>query len=243
MKTIIAGSRNIQCYSCLVKAVELAKVLKEIEISEVISGGAKGVDTLAIQYAKKNHIKYQIYIADWNKYGKKAGFLRNTEMANNSDALIAVWDGVSKGTKHMIDIAQKQGLKTFIYKIKAPSTSPSLNLSFSDFQKKSIDTLVAFNVKNKTKELELARLTLGLSGESGEVAEKVKKFLRDTNQTEEDYKQLATVLKKELGDILWYVSTVAHTLGLNLQEIADENIIKLALRKNKGTLHGEGDNR
>ena len=115
MRTIIAGSRDIWCYSCVRKAVELARNIKGIKITEIISGGAQGVDTLAVRYARQNKIPYKVMKAEWKKFGKKAGYVRNAGMASEADALIAVWNGKSKGTKHMIDIATKRKLQVFVY--------------------------------------------------------------------------------------------------------------------------------
>lgn len=82
---------------------------------------------------------------------------------------------------------------------------------------------------------------LGLSGEAGEIANKLKKVIRDKKGrlTDED-KQ---VLKGELGDVLWYVSELSRQLGLSLEEVAQENIVKLASRAERGKLTGSGDNR
>lgn len=83
--------------------------------------------------------------------------------------------------------------------------------------------------------------TLGLAGESGEVADKVKKVYRDKGGLF-DYEQQAEIAK-ELGDVLWYVANLASDLGLDLGEIAEMNINKLASRKTRGVLGGSGDNR
>jgi NTP pyrophosphatase (non-canonical NTP hydrolase) len=82
---------------------------------------------------------------------------------------------------------------------------------------------------------------LGLTGEAGEVAEKVKKILRDKKglPTPEDVAEIA----KELGDVLWYISALAKDLGLNMNDIATANLEKLASRKSRGVLQGSGDNR
>lgn len=84
-------------------------------MTEIVSGGARGVDSLAITYAKEHYIPCTIMRADWDKYGKSAGFRRNGDMANYADALIAIWDRESRGTLHMINIAKERGLKVFVH--------------------------------------------------------------------------------------------------------------------------------
>lgn len=116
LKIIIAGGRDFNDYELLTKVVNymLSKQLpKNIEI---VSGGAKGADYLGERYAKDNNYKLTIFPADWNKHGKQAGFIRNEEMANYSDCLIAFWDNESKGTKHMINLAIEKKLKLKIVK-------------------------------------------------------------------------------------------------------------------------------
>jgi predicted Rossmann fold nucleotide-binding protein DprA/Smf involved in DNA uptake len=111
MKVIIAGSRSIVDYEIVRKAIEESK----FNIDIVVSGCARGVDTFGEQWAIENNIKIEKHPADWNRYGKRAGYLRNEEMAKVADALIAVWDGESNGTAHMIKLALKYKLKIFIY--------------------------------------------------------------------------------------------------------------------------------
>jgi hypothetical protein len=86
----------------------LSKIKDEIVI---ISGAARGADRLGEKYAKERGYKVIRVPADWNRYGKSAGYIRNKEMAESSDALVAFWDGKSKGTKNMIDLAKEYGLK------------------------------------------------------------------------------------------------------------------------------------
>lgn len=110
-KTIIAGGRDFMDYNLLKEKVN--KILQEKKVTHkivIISGCARGADTLGLRYASENAFDVEEYPADWNKYGKKAGYVRNVEMAENADALIAFWDGKSKGTKHMIDIATERNL-------------------------------------------------------------------------------------------------------------------------------------
>ena len=83
--------------------------------------------------------------------------------------------------------------------------------------------------------------TLGLVGEAGEVAEKVKKVLRDKNGIFDNESKIG--IKKELGDVLWYISTLCTELNFNLEEVASENLEKLRLRAVKGKISGSGDDR
>lgn len=106
MRTIIAGSRSVTEYSIVRRTVEES----EITVTTVISGGARGVDTLGERWARENNIPVERHEANWKKYGKSAGMIRNKIMADNAEALIAVWDGKSHGTKAMITIAVQQGL-------------------------------------------------------------------------------------------------------------------------------------
>ena len=80
--------------------------------------------------------------------------------------------------------------------------------------------------------------TLGLAGEAGEIANKVKKFIRDGHSVEKE-KELIS----ELGDVLWYVAAVADVIGVSLEDVAKDNMYKLAERQRNGTLQGSGDNR
>lgn len=84
-------------------------------ITEVVSGGAKGVDTLGETWAIKNGVSIKRFPAEWEKYGISAGHIRNRKMGDYADALIAIWDGNSKGTKGMIDYAKEKKLKAFIF--------------------------------------------------------------------------------------------------------------------------------
>ena len=111
MRTIIAGSRAITDIRLISDAVEAA----DWSITAVLSGGARGVDNLGERYAAEGGIPLEIYPADWGRYGKGAGRIRNAEMASKAEALIAIWDGKSKGTKNMINIARMTGLSILIW--------------------------------------------------------------------------------------------------------------------------------
>lgn len=104
MRVIIAGSRAID-----IVPKELGEILLAVfpAVTHIISGGARGVDTAAFNVAKLHSLPVTVYFADWYKHGKSAGYKRNVVMADNADALLAIWDGESRGTKHMIDIMTK----------------------------------------------------------------------------------------------------------------------------------------
>ncbi len=100
MKTIIAGCRGFNDYNLLKEKVDYYR--KDHVISEVVSGTARGADYLGEEYANENGIPIKSFPADWDNYGKAAGPIRNRQMAEYADVLIAVWDGKSKGTNNMI---------------------------------------------------------------------------------------------------------------------------------------------
>lgn len=109
-------------------------------------------------------------------------------------------------------------------------------MNFKEYQKLSRKTAIYPNKDNN-----FVYATLGLVGEAGEVAEKIKKIFRDNNGIlDEERKQ---VLKKELGDVLWYLAQLSTELGLSFDDVACYNIEKLSSRKERNTLHGDGDNR
>jgi hypothetical protein len=112
MKTIIAGSRTGVYH----KDIEEAVANCGWEVTEVIEGGALGADLLGNSWAHFNRIPCTKMKADWDKYGKSAGYRRNIDMANVAEALIAVRVGGedSKGTTHMIEIARDKGLRVYV---------------------------------------------------------------------------------------------------------------------------------
>ena len=106
-------------------------------------------------------------------------------------------------------------------------------MNFSEYQKKANATAIY------DSKFSILYPTLGLAGEAGEVAEKVKKIIRDNKSIVDERQDVA----KELGDVLWYVAAVARDIGYSLEVIAEMNIEKLESRKERGTLQGNGDNR
>jgi len=109
MRVIIAGGRFFDDYDLLKKKVD--SILKECTNIVIVSGMAKGADTLALNYAKEKGYNTIEMPANWDKYGKSAGYRRNEDMARISDACIVFWDGKSKGTGHMINIAKNYNLQ------------------------------------------------------------------------------------------------------------------------------------
>jgi len=109
MKVIIAGGRNFNDYEKLCQFCD--KVLSKQTKVEIVSGTANGADKQGEKYARDKGYPIKQFPADWNKYGKSAGYKRNAQMSDYADALIAFWDGNSKGTKHMIELAKRANLK------------------------------------------------------------------------------------------------------------------------------------
>ena len=110
---IIAGGRNFDDYLALKKYCD--HLLQNKSEVIIISGKANGADKLSEQYAKEKNFPIAEFPANWNAYGKAAGFKRNKEMGIYADALIAFWDCKSKGTKHMIDTAKFKDIPTKIF--------------------------------------------------------------------------------------------------------------------------------
>ena len=115
MKVIIAGGRDFFNYKFLEQWCDY--YLNNTLVTEIVNGGARGVDALARRYAKERGYKIKLFPADWDKHGKRAGPLRNRDMANHSDLLIAFWDGKSRGTQSMIIEGGKKRLKSRTVKI------------------------------------------------------------------------------------------------------------------------------
>ena len=116
MKTIVAGSRSIQDYEVVKKAILLSGFVVSASVDEIVSGGAAGVDRLGEKFAREYKIGIRRFLPDWS-LGRQAGHIRNRQMGDYADALIAVWDGRSHGTKGMIDYARKKGLRVYIHTI------------------------------------------------------------------------------------------------------------------------------
>lgn len=115
-KVIVAGGRHFTNQTFVNGALDhyLAKLPKDKMI--IVEGGAKGADACGKKWAEDNGVMVKTFPAHWDLYGKRAGHLRNAEMAEYATHLVAFWDGQSRGTKNMIDTAKKAGLKVIVVK-------------------------------------------------------------------------------------------------------------------------------
>ncbi len=110
MKVAVIGSRNLQVN-------DLEKYLPE-NITEIVSGGARGIDSCARRYALENNIKLTEFLPEYDKYGRKAPLCRNITIIEHADIVLAFWDGQSNGTRFVIDKCREKGVpvKIYIYK-------------------------------------------------------------------------------------------------------------------------------
>ena len=113
MKVAVIGSREL-------RVDNLGKYLPE-EVTEIVSGGARGIDTSAREYALKNNIKLKEFLPEYEKYGRSAPLKRNIQIIDYADMVLAFWDGKSRGTKFVIDNCKRIGkrVKIFIKVVKA----------------------------------------------------------------------------------------------------------------------------
>lgn len=112
MRVAIIGSRTFEEYSILVNC--LNKFQETSKITSIVSGGARGADSLAEKYAFNYNIPFTSHLAEWEIYGKSAGFIRNEKIIKDCDCVIAFWDGLSKGTLHSLNLANKLNIKSHI---------------------------------------------------------------------------------------------------------------------------------
>ena len=114
LKIIVAGGRDFKNYRYL--AEKLDWIIGDRTDVEIVCGLARGADMMGYRYAKERKLSIAEFPADWNKYGKGAGYRRNGEMARYADCLVAFWDYESKGTEHMISLMKGYKKKAIIYK-------------------------------------------------------------------------------------------------------------------------------
>lgn len=115
IRLIVAGSRTFEDYSLVERA--LNALLAESSLAEIVSGNGRGVDKLGERYGEAHGIDVKRFPADWNTYDKRAGYIRNKQMAEYATHCICFWDGESRGTKIMIELAKDNKLPTQIVKI------------------------------------------------------------------------------------------------------------------------------
>jgi len=118
MKLAIIGSRDFNDHPRLIDTIldyySDGVFGKRLRISEIISGGAAGADSLGAKFAKENNIKLTVFLPDWNAFGKRAGFIRNRDIIVNCNAVLAFWDGASKGTQNSLSIAKELKKDTLV---------------------------------------------------------------------------------------------------------------------------------
>lgn len=115
MTIAIIGSRGITDKTLVYE--KLDKIFANVKPNLIVSGGAKGPDTLGVLWGRDNGVEVKEFIPDWAKYGRGAGFKRNTQIVEAADLVIAFWDGVSRGTKDSIDKARKLSKRVEIIKL------------------------------------------------------------------------------------------------------------------------------
>lgn len=115
VKLAVVGSRTFSDYATLNMILNKIKNEYNLKYIQIISGGAKGADTFAERYAEINKIPKLIFKADWNKFGKRAGMIRNVDIIKNCDICVAFWDGESHGTAHDIKLCKQYDKECWVY--------------------------------------------------------------------------------------------------------------------------------
>lgn len=113
-KCIVAGSRSINDRDFIFEKLDFL-LANKMESLEIVHGACRGPDLIGAEWAQNRGIPSKSFPADWKSYGKKAGMIRNREMSIYGDALIAFWDGESRGTHNMIEEAKKEKLEVRVY--------------------------------------------------------------------------------------------------------------------------------
>ena len=112
IRVAVVGGRDFNDYDRMCRVLDSTPR----DIIEIVSGGAKGADTLAKRYALEHNIQYTEHLPDWKTHGKSAGYKRNVLIVNDADIVVAFWDGCSRGTKHTIDIAKAKNKELYVRK-------------------------------------------------------------------------------------------------------------------------------
>ena len=117
MKVAVVGTRTVKVNEGNIKGLGemLSMVMNGRPIDYLVSGGAKGADTLAYRFAKKYGLGILVLFPDWERYGRAAGMIRNDEIVKNADIVVALWDGESRGTGNTVDTAKKMKKELHIF--------------------------------------------------------------------------------------------------------------------------------
>ena len=132
MRVAVVGSRDFNDYKILCAVIDELRTI--YKFTAIVSGGANGADSLAEKYAEDNNIEMKVFPAKWKELGKKAGYVRNIEIWDDSDMGVAFWDGKSRGTAHSFDISKRQNKKLYVF-----------NYSTMDFYVLNDDINLKFN--------------------------------------------------------------------------------------------------
>ena len=109
MKIAIVGSRNL--------TVNALEIFLPSDTTEIVSGGARGIDTCAENYARSHGLRLTVFYPDYNTHGRKAPLLRNHDIVKYADCVYAFWDGVSKGTAYTVDLAKQYGKPVHVFQL------------------------------------------------------------------------------------------------------------------------------
>ena len=112
MKLAVVGGRTFNDYERL--EIILNSLIDSYGFTTIVSGGAQGADTLAAKFANEHNMMKIIHLPNWDLHGKSAGFIRNRDIINDSDMVLACWDGLSRGTSNSIALAKEQKKNTLI---------------------------------------------------------------------------------------------------------------------------------
>jgi len=112
MRWALVGSREYRDLQAVREVVRLFPARGTV----IVSGGARGVDQAAAEEAKKLGLPVVEYLPDWHRHGRAAGMIRNRQIVANADAVIAFWDGQSRGTRHTVELANKVGIPVYLFK-------------------------------------------------------------------------------------------------------------------------------
>jgi hypothetical protein len=113
MIVAVVGSRGFSDYALLKEKLDY--FAESNSVSCVVSGGAKGADSLAARWATERGIQLLEFLPDWEKHGKSAGVIRNSQIIEKADVCVAFWDGKSRGTAHSISLARSKGVRLLVY--------------------------------------------------------------------------------------------------------------------------------